>query len=452
MKRLQDTKLPVFKYADENNLTTEALQTFINNHKNLVLPILQENEDFILQRNLEIDTEFLEEENAGTFAGIRNKNNIANVICNTHFSYSFGQDIQYVSNEDEKDSLEEYLLIETENNGQDKTKKLGDYMGKFGMAFELVYLNQKGQIVYNAVSPAEAFLIHDYSLDINPIFGVRYYKDYDKKTIVEVYGKYTYKKYITSDTGVFNLVEEKQNLYNIVNLIMYKNNDYTLSDFQPVKTYLQDIDKTNTTRSNSLHYINDAILLLTNVEAELEDLADMKSKRVIMVNSGGDVASEIDWLEKPINTEAFESHLKQLYKNAFNESFTPFISNEEFANAPSGKALEIMYLSASTIATQKQVNMAQSLKQRINIIFNILNFNKLDNFYTFNSIKPIFSKNLPTITSVELEDLQKLVNIVNLSKKTKLELIPNKFITNVEEELARQEEEGLESIDFSKEV
>lgn len=447
---LQDTLLKEFKYNNEETINTDDLQNFIQRHKTERIPLLQENENFILQRNLPIDTEFKEQEDNKTFAGVKHKNNISNVIVNTHLSYVMGDDLQYTSDNDEKESLEKYLEIRKNNEGAEKENKIAELIGKFGLGYEILYMDSEQNIKFSTAKPQECFVIYNYDLEAKPIWGVRYYLDYNNNTNIELYGKKMYKKYVDVD-GNLQLVEEKINFFNVLPMVEYRNNDNMLCDFQPVKTYLVDIDKTLTTESNLIHYINDALLIFTNVDVDEEDLAKMIKNKVLILNNGEGVESGLDFLEKPLNVEGIAQHLTTLYKNAFNQSFTPFISSEELKSAPSGKALQVMYLSADLIAKIKESKLTKGFKQRIDVIFKMLNFTR-NTPLEYKSIEPIFTRNLPTLTSADLEDLQMLINTgVRLSNRTLLELIPNKFINNVEEELERIEEEGVQGfIDFSQ--
>jgi len=432
-----------FKMGEEQILTNDIIKDLINKHKMEILPLLEENEDFLYQDNLPIEEHFKEEEDAGSFNGVRLKNNIPNVIVNTHLSYVIGNGISFESDETEKDSLDEFLKIRTDNYLDDKEKDLMEYMGRYGVGYELVYYDDN-EIQVDTVNPKECFIVDDYSIKEKPLYGFRYYLDYNKNTIVEIYGKKENAKVkIMKSTGEIVLIYKKENIYNEVQLIQYKNNDFMHSDFQPVKRYLEDLNKTMTSESDLIHYMASATIVFENILVDEESVRLMIINKNIMTksdeNSNG---GRVYFLEKPLNVDGIKQHYDMLRNNIFLESFTPFLSMQQLTKAPSGKALQTLYLNAGIIADKKIREFKKGLRKRISIIFNILNFGKITGTMDFKTIKPKFTKNLPTLTSSELEDLKTIAQSgIKLSTKTQLDILPSKYVDNTDAELKRLKEE-----------
>lgn len=442
--KLINPKIEEFKYNDDLDISIKTILSFIDRHRSERLPMFSENEAFLLQTTTS-SNDFLTEEENKKFVGVRHKNNIANIICNTHLNYVMGSCLNYYSDSEDKLSLEKFLEIRKINDGETIEKETEELAGQFGLAYQLCYINEDGYISYDCIKPQESFVIYNYNTRPEPIWGVRYYTNYNNKTVIELYGKYLNKIYEENGKGEYIVISEKENIFGMVQLIEYRNNKWMLCDFQPVKSHIWDIDKTKTTLSNLIHYINDAILLLTNVELDEEEFQKMLINKIMIFNSGSDgTEAKADFLKKPIDIEAIKEHLDGLLKGAFRDSFTPLVSSEELAKAPSAKALQTMYMATDFIAQNKQTYFRKGVKQLIKLIFKMLNFTKVDQTYSEYSIEPIFSTTLPTLTTAELEDLQKLKKIVNLSEQSLLELIPSKYVENVEEELERKKKEEQE--------
>lgn len=450
---IKNTLMKEFKYNDDKNISIETILQFISRHETERLPLILENKNFLSQNNLEIETEFLNQESKGRFPAVRHKNNLANVITKTHQSYVMGSDLQYTSEVDQEESLKLYLDIRKKNKGNEKEKKVSQLMGEYGNAFEIIYMDSNQNIKFSTASPEQCFLLYNYDLEPEAIWGIRYFRDFNNSLNIELYGKYVFRRYVVEDSNAPTMLEEKINYFGKVCMLEAMNNDFRFSDFQPVKTFLVDIDKTLTTQGYLIHYIIDAILIITNATIDEDDFQDMLDGGVVLLENGGDGAdSKMDFLEKPLNVEGIKQHLEFLFKNVFNQSFTPFISGEELKTAPSAKALEVMYLAADLVAKIKEANLSKIFEQRIDLIFRMINFTR-NTPLEYDSIKPVFTKSLPTLTTAELEELQKLISTgVVLSNRTLLELIPNKFVNDVEKELKRIEEEGTQGfIDFSQE-
>jgi len=445
--KLQSARFYMFKYNNDTTISISNLLKFIDRHKTERLLKIQENENFIIQENIAIDEDFLIQEEKGTFYGVRVRNNLSEVIVNTHLNYVMGNDITYTASVDEEEALSILNQVQRENGLKDQQRDIAEDMGSFGVGYQLVSdINR--QIIVERIDAKEAFIIYSEDATPEPIFGVRYYKDFNNILTVEVYSKYELLRYKAEKAGgkEITLIEQKINLYGIVPMIEYSNNRYHHSDFQKVKTYLIDLDKTETTESNTIHYINDAIIVFTNVKATAEKIKNMIDNRAVFLPTTDGLPADIKYLEKTMNINDMQTRLKDLRKSIYSQSFTPELTSEEMSKNVSGKALEGMYVNTETIATKKQSQIRKGIMIRNDIIFAIINENLVGKPYDYYSIMPQFKKNLPTLESSELEDIIKLSNAGILSRKTILEAVPTKFLDDLEKELERLAEEETEYV------
>lgn len=447
---IEDVKLDEFKYGEEEGeIHIKDVLNFINRHKSERVPLLRENEMFLLQGKSSIVKYFENEIASGDFNGVIMQNNLSNIICQTQYSYLMGNGISYTSKQDDYKSLEAFVEIRNESEGDDVEKEIVEGMGEYGVAYELVYLNNSGEPRYIKLDPFQTFVIYDYSIQMLPLYGVRYYEDYKGMLVIEIYGKNFFRKYVQTEDKKFVIKERKENIFNIVNIVEYRNNKNMLCDFQFVKTYLLGIDHTLITQGGLVEYLNKPITVFENVDITVEDFKKIKESGGLSINNTESMESKVYFLDKLYDTESLRYHLDTLYRNAFKESFTPMLSVEDLMKAPSGKALEFMYFNTETVVNSKIKYITRGINQRLRVIFNMLNFTKLSEDYGYKTIRPIFSRNLPTLTTSDLEDLVLLRSSgIELSHRTLLENLPSKLVPDIDEELSRLEAERDGSIDF----
>ena len=449
---IKDPIIKKFTYPNKEDIKKEDLLHFIEKHQTERIPIYEENLSFITQTNIKIDKTFQKEEENNKFSGIRHRNNICNLILKTHLNYLMGDGISYTDkgSEEDDESLEKFLEIRKNKDFKTKEYKTVEEMGKMGTSYSLIYLNEDNEIQWSILEPKQTFVIYSSELEGEPIWGVRYYTDFFDNEIIELWGKSFYRKYKKiEDEEEYIIEEEKENIFNIMPVVEFRNDEYGFSDFQPIKPHIDDINKTITTQSNLIHYINDAILILKNIGVDEEEVEKMFQNKIVSFNTGEpNIDIGMDFLKKPIDTDSIKQHLNILIKGAFRDSFTPLMTSEEISKAPSGKSLQSMYLTADLVASQKEARIREGMKRVIRIIFKMLNFRRLTDVYNNNNIEPKFSRNLPTITISEIEDLLQVNNVQKLSTKTNLELLPNKYVSDAEEEMERIQEQTKKNITY----
>ena len=441
----------IFRFNNKDDISIETVLKFIERHKTERVPLIKDNLNFLLQKNLDVDKRFVDEEKNGKFAGIRHKNNIAQIITNTQFNYLYGSGLKYYTNSKDNKTLE--ILQEIRREG-DFEEKEGDFIlqaGELGVSYILVY-NVKDKIKMTILDPLQTFVIYSYNIEEEPIYGIRYYLDYEDKTNIEIFGINFRRIYKENEKGEYILIDERENPFKICQIIEHKNNKFGWSDFQPVKSHIDDINFTITTESNLIHYINNALLILKNLDADESDIRRMIKSGVVLIKSGlSGVESDMDFLDKPLNVEGVKQHLEMLLKSCFRDSFTPLISSDELKQAPSAKALESMYMQTDLISTQKEKQIRKTIRRILDVLFKIYNFSRLDKVVDYKEIDVQFTRSLPALASAELDDVIKIIQNIPLSDETKLELVPSKYIDNPQAELERLEK-GRSLYNFVEEV
>ena len=384
----------IFRFNNKDDISIETVLNFIERHKTERVPLIKDNLNFLLQKNLDVDKRFIDEEKNGKFAGIRHRNNIAQIITNTQFNYLYGSGLKYYTDSEDNKTLEILQKIRKEGDFEEKEGEFILQGGELGVSYILVY-NIEDKIKMAILDPLQTFVIYSYNIEEEPIFGIRYYLDYEDKTNIEIFGINFRRIYKENKKGEYILIDERENPFRICQIIEHKNNKFCWSDFQPVRAILMIlIYYNNRIKLNTLY--KQCSINTKNLDADESDVRRMIKSGVVLIKSGlSGVESDMDFLDKPLNVEGVKQHLEMLLKSCFRDSFTPLISSDELKQAPSAKALEAMYMQTDLIATQKEKQIRKTIRRILDVLFKIYNFSRLDKVVDYKEIDVQFTRSLP---------------------------------------------------------
>ena len=206
----------IFRFNNKDDISIETVLNFIERHKTERVPLIKDNLNFLLQKNLDVDKRFIDEEKNGKFAGIRHRNNIAQIITNTQFNYLYGSGLKYYTDSEDNKALE--ILQEIRKEG-DFEEKEGEFIlqgGELGVSYILVY-NIEDKIKMTILDPLQTFVIYSYNIEEEPIFGIRYYLDYEDKTNIEIFGINFRRIYKENKKGEYILIDERKSFQSLSN-------------------------------------------------------------------------------------------------------------------------------------------------------------------------------------------------------------------------------------------
>lgn len=367
-------------------------------------------------------------------------NNHAKYITDVANGYFLGMPVTYNSKDTNYNkSLQD---IFEKNNESDENSEMGKQCGIKGICYELLYLNEAGEIKFKYVKAEEGFLVYDDTIEENVMFGVRYYLTKniltnEEITKIEVYTASTGMYYEKRDS-VTALISETPHYFQEVPLIEYINNEEQQGDFEQVITLINAYNDSQSNTANDFEYFSDAYLVLSGMSGtESTDIAEMKKQRVLLVDENGQAA----WLTKEINDQATENYKNRLQKDIHLLSNVPKLTDEDFAGNLSGVALRFKLWGLEQLAVNKERKFKSSLQQRLKIITNILNIK--GNVFDYSTVDISFYRNIPQNI---LEIVQMVTSIGDtVSEQTKLEQLP--FVDDVQEEIKRKEEEYQKKLD-----
>lgn len=349
--------------------------------------------------------------------------------------YFMSNEVSYLVNDDVDitpitDCYRDNTIIKVDQSNANKCSK-------YGRAYELTYIDEESNIKTKSISPKNAFIIKDGTLEDNDVIGV-YYTDsdiylYTKDNIVHVH------KEDNKET-----VEVNDNYFDEIPLIEILNNEEAIGDYESVISL---IDAYNLVVSNDIDNIEDfidSILLLYGSELTSEQIKLLRETRGL--NLDGDARAE--YLTKSLDEAGISKVLERLRKDIHKFSFTPDMSDDNFAGNSSGVALSYKILPFELLAKTKESFYEEAVKKRFKLYNTyFMKFNKMQ-FIPAYELDVNFTRGLP---KNDLE-MARLISLLQgkVSNKTLISGLSFVDDANEENELVKEEQE--ENIKKSQEL
>lgn len=278
----------------------------------------------------------------------------------------------------------------------------------YGVAAELMYLDNKSQTRFRLINPTSCFGIYDDSLTGDLLYFVRMYKvsDWDESNTynVDVYSDYFIKHYTMSgENGYLHFVGEELHYFSQcpANILMLPDEK---SIFDCILGLQDAVNELLSSEIDDYSAFCDAYLILEGVDAEPEDIAAMKQNRVLLLPEGATAS----WLTKNASDAQVENILKRIHDSIYRVAQCPDFSSETFVGGvSSGIAIQYRLTGMETRSGKIEAIMKKALQRRVEIIAGIASL-KLGEA-VFRDINIEFKRNIP-------EDLTATINMINALK------------------------------------
>ena len=340
--------------------------------------------------------------------------------------------ITYKSNEDITDIMD--VLKYNDYQAEDADFLLDALV--YGKAAELMFLDSEGQVRFRLISPKQCFAVYDDSLTGDMLYFVRWYEasqwDNSNKYYVDVYSDYSLKHYEMSGTGGYlTFLSEEPHYFS-----QCPANVFSLPDEQSIFDCILGLqDSANETLSAEIDDYNafcDAYLALEAMDADLEDIADMKQNRVLLIPEGG----KAYWITKQTNDTQVENIMKRIHDSIYRVAQCPDFSSETFVGGvSSGVAIKYRLTGMETKAGKIEAVMKKALQRRIEIISGIASLKLGEE--VFKDIEIDFKRNIPNDANTTTQLINSLKGTI--SDKTLISQL--EFIDDVDKELELLEEQ-----------
>lgn len=395
-------------------ITPEIVAAYIQRHSNNELDRLQK-----LERYYDGEHAITDREKSGTLSNNKVVTNHAAYISNFAAAYLMGAPVVY-SGKDNKDitALTD-ALEKADAPTQDADLALD--VSVFGRGFELVYMSsgEKSEPKLARVSPLNAFVVYDDTVEQKPVFGVYYFPVFDEKGQQTGYsGQYSTAQHITNiklDT-LYKLTGSEApeaHYFGDVPLIEYYNNSGRKGDFEPVISLIDAYNTLQSDRINDKEQFVDAILLIKgqvlgdSSEEEKEAYESIRKNKVMMLDMDGDAS----FLTRQFDESSLDVLRQAVVSDIHKISCVPDLTDESFSGNSSGVAIKYKLLGLEQLTKTKERYFAEGLKIRLQLISNILGIKgsaKVD----ISDVEITFNRSLPANALEEAQIASTLSGIV----------------------------------------
>lgn len=429
----------MFSINKNTELTAELLQKMINRFFVSDMPKLKKYKNYYDGKQAILNKSYNDESKPCSRVVTNYCQDIADAYCGYLASPS------YISYKSENDISAIMDVLRYNDYQTEDSEFLLDAL-KYGIAYELMYIDEAAQVRFRLINPTSAFAIFDDSLTGDLLYFVRMYKanDWDESDLykVDVYSDISIKHYtMAGANGSLNFVDEVPHYFS-----QCPANVLALPDEKPVFECILSLqDAANEILSDEIDDYSafcDAYLSLIGADIDAEDVASMKENRVLVLPEG----ASANWLTKNSSDAQVENILKRIHDNIYRIAKCPDFSSETFVGGvSSGIAIRYRLTGMETRAAAICAKMKKALQRRIEIITGIASLKLGEE--VFRDIEINFKRNIP-------EDNTSIVNLVNalkgtVSDATLLSQIP--FVADVQKELdaiKKQKQENISLYSF----
>lgn len=347
--------------------------------------------------------------------------------------------IAYTSQND----IEEIMDVLRYNDYQSEDSDLLLDALTYGVANELMYIDDEGKTRFKLIDPTLSFGVFDGSLTADLLYFVRMYKVEDWETedetwAVDLYTNQVVKHYTMKgilSTPVF--VNEEAHYFGQCPANIFVMPDEK-SIFDCILSEQDSINELLSAEIDDYSAFCDAYLVMEDCELEDDEVAKMKTNRVLQLPQG----AKAYWLTKATNDAQVENILKRLHDSIYRTAQCPDFSSESFiGGVSSGIAIQYRLTGMETRAGKIEAEMKKALQRRVEILCGMAALKLGEE--VFRDIEITFTRNIPA-------DEAALINLINslkgtVSDETLLAQLP--FINDVEAELEKvraQKESNLD--------
>ena len=429
----------MFYISKETELNIELLQKMINRFHINVEPKLNKYKNYYDGIQAILNKSYNDASKPCNKTVINYCKNIVDSYCGYIATPGF---INYRSDED----IEEIMNILRYNDFEAEDSDFLLDALVYGVAAELMYIDNNSQTRFRLINPTTCFGVCDDTLTGDLMYFVRMYKasDWDNSDTynVDVYSDSLVKHYTMSGmNGYLTFKGEEPHYFS-----QCPANIFTLPDeksiFDCILGLQDSVNELLSAEVDDYAAFCDAYLTLEGVDADVEDIAQMKENRVLLLPEGAKAA----WLTKNANDAQVENILKRIHDSIYRVAQCPDFSSESFVGGvSSGIAIQYRLTGMETRSGKIEAAMKKALQRRVEIICGIASLKLGEE--VFRDIQIEFKRNIP-------EDVNAVIQLVNalkgiVSDATLISQIP--FVSDVNAELEalqKQKQENMALYNF----
>lgn len=429
----------MFYLNKETELSIELLQKMINKFRVEIEPGLRKYKNYYDGIQAILNKSYADESKPCN----KSVTNIIKNIVDSYCGYLATPGcISYHSNQDIEDVMD--ILRYNDYQAEDASFLMDALT--YGVAAELMFIDAQSQVRFRTINPTQCFGVYDDSLTGDLTHFVRIYKasEWDDSNTynVDVYDDFFVKHYsMSGENGNLIFIDEELHYFSQCPANIFHLPDEK-SIFDCVMSLQDSYNEILSAEIDDYSAFCDAYMILEGVDAEAEDIAEMKANRVLVLPEG----AKASYLTKATTDAQVENILKRVHESMYRIAQCPDFSSESFVGGvSSGIAIRYRLTGMETRAGKIEAEMKKALQRRIEIICGIATL-KLG-VEVFRDIQIDFVRNIP-------QDITSTVNMINSLKGTvsdKTLLSQLDFIPDVDAEveaLNAQKQANMELYSF----
>lgn len=368
-------------------------------------------------------------------------NNFCGSIVDTFQGYLTGIPLTYTSKEGDISTLLDILKDNDVVNSDSEFMRDGLVSG---ISYQLCYINENNEKKFKSLDCRSVIPLYSNDLDEKLVACIYFYPLFNWKDeaspiryAVNVYTD-TEIYHFESDSSFNNMVISAPNelhYFGEVPFAIFNLNKENVSIFDKVITLQDAYNKVLSDNVNDFESFVESYLVLKNVIADEDDLAQMKHNRTMLLDGDSDAS----YLTKGQNDTQVQLLLDNLKSAIHTVSNAPDFSSEEFnQGVSSGIALSYKLVGFNNIASNVEAQFRKAVLKRIELLNNVLSLTDTDSV----DVQVDFTHNLPTNISDTVEMVNSLRGLV--SDETLISQLP--FVDDVEVELQKVADQEAQSI------
>ena len=311
----------------------------------------------------------------------------------------------------------------------------------YGVAAELMYIDEEGKTRFRLINPTTCFAVSDDSLTGDLLYFIRMYKvnEWDDDDIynVDVYSNSDIQHFsMKGINGEPELIGQESHYFS-----QCPANIFSLPDEKSIFDCVMGLqDAVNEVLSSEIDDYSafcDAYMVITGADLDDEQAANIRTNRVMVLPEG----AKAEWLTKAANDTQVENVLKRIHDSIYRIAQCPDFSSETFVGGvSSGIAIQYRLTGMENKAGSIEAAMKKALQRRVEIICGIASLKIGEE--VFRDIDIEFKRNIPA-------DATATINMINSLKGTVSDatlLSQLDFITDVNAELEAIKEQKAENM------
>lgn len=275
-----------------------------------------------------------------------------------------------------------------------------------GHAFEVSFINNKGEFQCATYSPLEMIVLHDGSIDCKISLAVRPYKiEFDESQYIEVWDNENYSRYKVENQLI--LLETKPHRFSRCPVRKLKNNDTDKSTFEDIIKIIEMYNSVHSLSAQEMVDFRNAYLVIKNATITQEEAQKMKENGIIILPNE---KASAEFLTKNINGEFIKEMLTTWRDEMFIQS-QQVNMNENFQSNTSGVSIRLKLQELENQSAIAEAMFEKVLKERLEFFAEWARI-ALNKEFDYRDINLAFTRNVPVdeiSIATMVRDLQGIV-------------------------------------------